>query len=71
MALTEIVNEIQEQIDELNAQLTQYQLDIDEKQALIDSITARIPQLENLKVQAQTISDDRQVIVVHSTPTNV
>ena len=71
MALTEIVNEIQEQIDELNAQLTQYQLDIDGKQALIDSINERIPQLVALKQQAESISTDRQVFVVHSGSTNV
>lgn len=71
MALTEIINEIQEQIDELNAQLTQHQLDIDQKQALIDSINERIPQLTALKEQAEGISTDRQVFVVHSGSTSV
>ena len=71
MAITEIVNEIQEQIDELHSFITADTADIEQKQQRITEYTSRIEQLENLKVQAQTIADDRQVFVVHSGSTSV
>jgi len=64
MAYSEIINEIQEQINEILANIEQYELDItqmqadiEEKQAYIAQFQQRIEGLNQLKVNAQTLSD--------------
>ena len=71
MAYSEIINEIQEQIDEILANIEQYELDItqmqadiEEKQAYIAQFQQRIEGLTQLRVNAQTLSDEAGSSVV-------
>ena len=65
MAYSEIINEIQEQINETLANIEQYELDItqmqaeiEEKQTFIAQFQQRIEGLNQLKANAQTLSDE-------------
>jgi len=64
MAYSEIINEIQEQIDSITANIVQYQADIEqmeldiiEKQDFIQQFQDRISGLTQLRVNAQSLSD--------------
>ena len=64
MAYSEIINEIQEQIDSITANIVQYQADIEqmeldiiEKQNFIQQFQDRISGLTQLRVNAQSLSD--------------
>ena len=71
MAYSEIINEIQEQINETLANIEQYELDItqmqaeiEEKQTFIAQFQQRIEGLNQLKANAQTLSDEAGSSVV-------
>jgi uncharacterized coiled-coil DUF342 family protein len=71
MAYSEIINEIQEQINDTLANIEQYELDItqmqaeiEEKQTFIAQFQQRIEGLTQLRVNAQTLSDEAGSSVV-------
>jgi uncharacterized coiled-coil DUF342 family protein len=71
MAYQEIINEIIEQIDEITANIAQYQqdivqmqADIQEKENYITEFQQRIEGLNQLRVNAQTLSDQAGSSVV-------
>ena len=57
MAYSEIINEIQEQIDELQARHDAKLIELEEIQAEIPRIVQQIANLQQLKVNAQDISN--------------
>jgi chromosome segregation ATPase len=67
MAYQEIINEITEQIEEITANIAQYEADITEhqeqiaqKQEMLQQFAERIAGLTQLRVNAQTLSDEAQ-----------
>ena len=72
MAYSEIINEIQEQIDDNQAQITSYTESVLEKQGEIEELEARISLLQQqftglsqLKVNAQALVDNQNTVDVN------
>ena len=72
MAYSEIINEIQEQIDDITASITVNAEAIAEKQAEIDELVARTPQLQQqieglnqLKTNAQALIDNQNAVDIN------
>ena len=72
MAYSEIINEIQEQIDDIQASITANTEAIAEKQAEIDELVALAPNLQlqleglnGLKVNAQTLIDNQNTVDIN------
>jgi len=72
MAYSEIINEIQEQIDDIQASITANAESIIEKQAELDELAGLVPGLQDqlaglnqLKVNAQTLVDSMNTVDIN------
>ena len=72
MAYSEIINEIQEQIDDINALVVEHtdsilvkQAEIDESEERITTLQAQLVGLEQLKANAQSLVDNQNTVDIN------
>lgn len=63
MAYSEIINEIQEQIDEISASITRNAQDILEKQTEIDQLEELTPSLQQQLIGLNQLKDNAQTLI--------